>query len=144
MPKQGRYSEQFISGVTLTLKPIALYPQSLQLKEQIGNVQGKAASLHELAIIYSNQGKVEEAIALFQQSLQLKEQIGNVQGIAMTLQWLGGIAAYQQNDFAQGLQHLQRSLEILEHLKSPGAENVRQLIANVQRMAAEAGEIGES
>ena len=35
---------------------IRLYQESLALKEQIGNVQGKAATLHCLAIIYANQG----------------------------------------------------------------------------------------
>ncbi|NJM19581.1 MAG: tetratricopeptide repeat protein, partial [Richelia sp. SM1_7_0] len=45
-----------------------LYQQSLELKEKIGNVQGKAASLHCLAVIYAQLGEVENAIALYQQS----------------------------------------------------------------------------
>jgi tetratricopeptide (TPR) repeat protein len=115
---------------------IALHQESLQIYERGYNIQGKSASLHCLAIIYVNQGR-RESIALFQESLQLKEQIGDVHGMAMTLQWLGGIAAYGQNDFDQALKYWQRSLEILEHLQSSEAENVRQLIADVQRMAAE-------
>ncbi|WP_231395470.1 tetratricopeptide repeat protein, partial [Dolichospermum circinale] len=42
---------------------IAHYQQSLEIKESIGNVQGKAATLHQLAGIYANTGKIEEAIA---------------------------------------------------------------------------------
>ena len=72
---------------------IALYQQSLELKEQIGDVQGKAATLHQMAIIYANQGQVTEAIALFQQSLELKESIGNVQGKAYTLANMGYLLA---------------------------------------------------
>ncbi|WP_375493926.1 hypothetical protein [uncultured Nostoc sp.] len=42
----------------------ALYNQSLEIKERIGNVQGKAATLHCLAILYANKGDVDEAIAV--------------------------------------------------------------------------------
>ncbi|MEO0801944.1 MAG: tetratricopeptide repeat protein, partial [Cyanobacteria bacterium J06642_2] len=62
-----------------------LYQQSLQLQEQIGNVKGKAATLHAMANIYVQQGQVSEALELYQQSLQLQEQIGNVKGKAATL-----------------------------------------------------------
>ncbi|MEG3960429.1 tetratricopeptide repeat protein, partial [Microcoleus sp. herbarium2] len=61
-------------------KAIALYEQSLELKEKIGDVQGKAATLHQLAGIYANQGEVAKAIAFNQESLELQEKIGNVQG----------------------------------------------------------------
>jgi tetratricopeptide (TPR) repeat protein len=44
----------------------ALYNQSLELWERIGNVQGKAATLHQLAILYADKGEVDEAIALLQ------------------------------------------------------------------------------
>ena len=54
---------------------IALYQQSLEIKEKIGDVQGQAATLHQLAIIYANRGEIDQAIALFQQSLELKEKI---------------------------------------------------------------------
>jgi hypothetical protein len=33
----------------------------LEIKEGIGNVQGKAATLHNLAYIYANKGEVEQA-----------------------------------------------------------------------------------
>jgi tetratricopeptide (TPR) repeat protein len=72
---------------------IALFHQSLQIKESIGNVQGKAATLNNLGYIYANTGKIEEAIALFQQSLQIEESIGDVQGKAVTLHQLAGIYA---------------------------------------------------
>ncbi|MEH1787359.1 MAG: tetratricopeptide repeat protein, partial [Nostoc sp.] len=71
----------------------ALYNQSLSIKERIGNVQGKAATLHQLAILHANKGEVDEAIALFNQSLSIKERIGNVQGKAATLHQLAGIYA---------------------------------------------------
>jgi len=56
-------------------------------------VQGKAATLHCLAMIYANQGKIDQAIALYQQSLETDEKIGDVQGKAATLHQLAGILA---------------------------------------------------
>jgi len=47
-------------------KAIALYQQSIEIEEKIGNVQGKAATLHCLARIYANQGEIDPAIALGQ------------------------------------------------------------------------------
>ncbi|MCV3214499.1 tetratricopeptide repeat protein [Plectonema radiosum NIES-515] len=108
-----------------------LYNQSLELTERIGNLEGKAATLHQLAIIYANWGDVDEAIALLQKSLELEERIGNVQGFAMTLWWLGGLAQ-KQGDFATAIKYLQPSLEILQRLKSPDAEKVSKIIAKVQ------------
>jgi hypothetical protein len=37
----------------------------LEIKESIGNVQGKAATLHQMAGIYAQQGDVDQAIALY-------------------------------------------------------------------------------
>nr|MDZ8059027.1 tetratricopeptide repeat protein [Nostoc sp. EkiNYC01] len=44
---------------------IALYNQSLEINERIGYVQGKAATLRQLGILYANKGEVDEAIALY-------------------------------------------------------------------------------
>jgi len=114
---------------------IALYQQSLEIEERIGNVQGKAATLHNMADLKANQGAVEEAIALYQQSLEIKERIGNVQGKAATLAMLGQLLADERGDFVKALTYLKEALEILQSIKSPDAETVRDIIARVQRMA---------
>ena len=112
---------------------IALYHQSLELTERIGNVGGKASTLHNLADIYARQGEVQKAIALYQQSMELNEGIGNVGGKASTLAMLGQLLADEKGEFAIGLDYLQQSLEILQHLRSPDAETVRQIINRVQQ-----------
>ena len=53
-------------------RALALYQQSLEAEESIGNVQGKAATLHQMAGIYATQGQVERALALYQQSLEAR------------------------------------------------------------------------
>jgi len=114
---------------------IALYEQSLAINESIGNLQTKAATLHCLGSLKANTGDIAGAIALYEQSLAIFESIGNLQGKAMTLQWLGWLAATEQGDFETGLNYLQQSLEILQHIQSPKAETVREIIARVQQLA---------
>ena len=94
---------------------IALYQQSLELKEKIGDVQGKAATLHCIAMIYANQGRVDEAIALYQQSLELKEKIGDVQGKAATLSQLG-MLRYRMGQMDEASALHQESLKLKEQI----------------------------
>ena len=94
---------------------IAFYQQSLELKEKIGDVQGKAATLHCLAIIYADQGEVEKAIAFYQQSLELEEKIGDVQGKAATLHQLAIIYA-NQGEVERAIAFYQQSLELKEKI----------------------------
>jgi tetratricopeptide (TPR) repeat protein len=94
---------------------IALYQQSLEIKERIGDVQGKAATLHQMAGIYARQGQVEQAIALYQQSLEIKERIGDVQGKAATLHQMAGIYA-RQGQVDKAIALYQQSLEITDRI----------------------------
>ncbi|MGC9396930.1 MAG: CHAT domain-containing protein, partial [Anaerolineae bacterium] len=54
-------------------RALALYEESLQLLEHIGDLKGKAASLHQMAAVYLTRGDLDRALALYEESLQLKE-----------------------------------------------------------------------
>jgi tetratricopeptide (TPR) repeat protein len=105
----------FYDNLSKPEEAITLYQQSLELKERIGNVQGKAATLQCMAGIYANQGNVEKAITLYQQSLELTERIGNVQGKAATLHGMANIYA-NQGDVEQAIALYQQSLELTERI----------------------------
>jgi tetratricopeptide (TPR) repeat protein len=100
------------------------------MKDRIGNVQGKAATLHQLAGIYADQGEVEKAIALYQQSIEIEERIGNVQGKAATLVNMAQLLA-MQGDFNRAIKYTHESLGILTHLKSPDAANVQSILFSI-------------
>ena len=95
---------------------IALFNQSLKIKERIGYVQGKGATLHELGRIYANKGDVDEAIALFHQSLEITERIRDVQGKAATLHQLGILYA-NKGEVDQSIALYNLSLEITERIR---------------------------
>ncbi|MCT7984324.1 tetratricopeptide repeat protein, partial [Laspinema sp. A4] len=89
---------------------------------------------HQLAGIKANQGEIDEAIALYTASMELEERIGNLQGKAVTLGTLGQLLAIRR-DFTTALQYMHESLEILERLRSPEADKVREIIVQIQKMA---------
>jgi tetratricopeptide (TPR) repeat protein len=95
-------------------------------------MQGKAATLHQLAGIYANQGEIDQAIALYQQSVEIEEKIGNVQGKAATLAMMGQLLADAKGDTQQGLAYLEQSLAILQRLRSPDAATVQEIIARIR------------
>ncbi|AFY34916.1 tetratricopeptide repeat protein [Calothrix sp. PCC 7507] len=107
---------------------IALFNQSLSINERIGNVEGKAATLHQLARIYANKGEVDEAIALFNQSLSINEHIGNVLGKSATLHQLARIYA-DKGEEEQAIALFNQVLEIDERIGNfqGKAENLHQL-----------------
>jgi tetratricopeptide (TPR) repeat protein len=114
---------------------IALYKQSLELNDRIGNAQGKAATLHCMTIIYASQGQVDEAITLYQQSLELNDRIGNVQGKAATLHCMAMIYA-DQGQVEEAIALYKQSLELDDRIgdvqgKAATLVMLGQLIANV-------------
>jgi tetratricopeptide (TPR) repeat protein len=91
---------------------IALYNQSLELTERIGDVKGKAANLHQLARLYANRGEIETAIALYNQSLELTERIGDVKVKAATLAMIGQLLADERGDYTTAINYTKNGLEL--------------------------------
>lgn len=96
-------------------RALALYQQSLADSEQIGDIQGKAASLSMMSNVYWERGDLETAKSLVQQGIAIEESLGNIQGAAIDLVKLGQIAQrLQQPDEASA--YYQRGLAFLRQL----------------------------
>ena len=67
----------------------ALLRESIQIDDEIGDRQGRAASLHQLASIEYSQGNYADARALLRESIQIEDELGN----RVRLLWLSGRAA---------------------------------------------------
>jgi tetratricopeptide (TPR) repeat protein len=107
-----------------------LYQQSLEIKEGLGDLKGKAATLHNMAQIYVTRGDLDGAMQLYQQALQIDEGLGDLQGKAATLAMMAQIDAIQKNY----RQSLSRLLEAFRVYQSIGAQPSMQNIANNMRM----------
>ncbi|MEH1829126.1 MAG: tetratricopeptide repeat protein [Nostoc sp.] len=120
---------------------IALYNQSLEITERIGNVQTKAATLHQLAGIYANKGEVDKAITLYNQALEINERIENVRGKADALHNLANISA-NKGEVEQAITLYNQALEINERI-----ENVQGKAATLHQLAGiyvNKGEVDEA
>ncbi|MDY7077505.1 MAG: tetratricopeptide repeat protein, partial [Chloroflexota bacterium] len=96
-------------------RALALYQESLQIKEQIGDIKGKAASLSMMAQVYVTRGDLDRALALYQESLQLKEQIGDIQGKAASLHNMAQVYV-TRGDLDRALALYQESLQLKEQI----------------------------
>ncbi|MEM8545591.1 MAG: tetratricopeptide repeat protein [Cyanobacteria bacterium P01_H01_bin.119] len=116
---------------------IALYRQSLDIKERIGHAQGKATTLQAIGRLKADQGEVDAASALYQKSLDIFERIDFAQGKAMTLQAIGRLKA-DQGEVDAAITLYQKSLDIYERsgYVQGKAATLREL-ANVKVMQGE-------
>jgi len=55
----------------------------------LGNLAGKAVTLHQLGRLAQDRGDYGEAERLYRESLEIKERLGNLAGKAVTLHALG-------------------------------------------------------
>jgi tetratricopeptide (TPR) repeat protein len=92
-----------------------LYQQSLEIKERLGDLKGKAATLHEMAYIYVTRGDLDGAMRLYQQSLELDERLGDLKGKAATLHEMAYIYV-TRGDLDGAMRLYQQSLELDERL----------------------------
>ncbi|MFZ5887096.1 MAG: tetratricopeptide repeat protein, partial [Chloroflexota bacterium] len=92
-----------------------LYQQALQILEGLGDLQGKSATLHNMAQIYVTRGDLDGAMKLYQQSLEIKEGLGDLQGKSATLHQMAYIYV-TRGDLDGAMKLYQQSLEIKEGL----------------------------
>ncbi|MBM4422620.1 MAG: tetratricopeptide repeat protein, partial [Chloroflexi bacterium] len=96
-------------------RALALYQESLQLDEQLGDKKGKAASLHAMAEVFLTRGDLDRALALYQESLQLDEQLGDKKGKAASLHNMAQVFL-TRGDLDRALALYQESLQLKEQL----------------------------
>ncbi len=92
-----------------------LYQQSLQTFDALGDLKGKAATLHEMANIHTLRGDLDRAMDLYQQVLETVKALGDLQGKAATLHEMAYIYRVR-GDLDRAMDLYQRSLQIKEAL----------------------------
>ena len=94
----------------------------------MGDLQGKSATLHEMAYIHTVRGDLDEAMRLYQESLRIKEGLGDLQGKSATLAMMGQLLV-EIGETEAALAAFLESLSILVQLKAaPDANKVASII----------------
>ncbi|MDX9993587.1 MAG: tetratricopeptide repeat protein, partial [Anaerolineales bacterium] len=83
--------------------------------EQLGDKQGKAASLSNMAQVYLTRGDLTRALGLYEESLALLEQLGDKQGKAASLHAMAQVYL-TRGDLTRALGLYEESLALLEQL----------------------------
>jgi tetratricopeptide (TPR) repeat protein len=92
-----------------------LYEQSLAIKESLGDVRGKSATLHAMAGVLETRGDLDGAMRLYEQSLAIKERLGDVRGKSATLHAMAGVLE-TRGDLDGAMRLYEQSLAIKERL----------------------------
>ena len=108
--------------VSKLLGQFGLYDDSLRLlgksrdtNESLKNLQGKSATLHQMAGIFVTRGDLEGAMKLYQQALSIDEGLGDLQGKSATLHQMAGIFV-TRGDLDGAMKLYQQALSIDEGL----------------------------
>ena len=123
-----------LAGVYITNgdldRALQLYEESLALKEQLGDKQGKAASLHQMAAVFLTRGDLDRALQLYEESTELSEQLGDKKGKAASLSNMAQVFL-TRGDLDRALQLYEESLALLEQLgdKKGKAASLHQMAA---------------
>ena len=119
---------------------VAYYQQALDLCPE-ADLENKATTLNNMALVIAKQGDIQEAITLWQQSLEISERIGNVGGKGAILNNIAQVIA-QQGDISGALALWQQSLEIKERIGDVGAKAA--ILRNMAGVIAQQGHIQEA
>jgi tetratricopeptide (TPR) repeat protein len=102
-------------------RAIGAYTRAIAAYDQAGNRRGRAESMHNLAIAYREQGRLDDALQSADAALTEAEKLGDCQ---LTAQALAGRAEIHiaRGDAALGLREAERALAAHRELQDPVRE----------------------
>ena len=112
-----------------------LLKKSLTVKEQLGDVAGSAASLSNLAHIYSHTGRIQEALELYQKAAGIQENIGDRVALVNKLSNIAQLSA-TLGERSAAAAFLERALSISELIGTPDRAHIAERLAALRAETA--------
>jgi tetratricopeptide (TPR) repeat protein len=109
-----------------------------QIFEHLGNLADRAASLHNIALLYYSKGDLQQALHYHERALRLKEQLEDPKDVAVSLNNIGAVYM-AQGEFRLALRYYERALAIREQGGDPKAH-----AATLHNMAIVYGQVGDA
>ncbi|MDX9993613.1 MAG: CHAT domain-containing protein, partial [Anaerolineales bacterium] len=100
---------------------LASLKQSLQICQQIGDIQGESVTLNNISQIFKAQGNYELALEYSKKDLAICQKIGDKAGEGVTLNNISQIYA-AQGDYETALAYLKQSLQIRQQIGDKAGE----------------------
>ncbi|MGF2012047.1 CHAT domain-containing protein [Nostoc sp. DedVER01b] len=108
-------AERFLGFVQ---EAVIHYQQALDLCPE-EELQEKATTLNNMAVVFADQGNIPKAIALWEQNLEISEQIGDVKLKATTLNNMAQVIA-QQGDIPKAIALYEQVVSTLAQISAYG------------------------
>lgn len=86
------------------------YQQALEIREEVNDRPGLAATLNNLGTTYMYAGKLNQALEYFERARVLSEELNDANELASSLLWIGEIYLYK-GQYERALYYLNQSLE---------------------------------
>ena len=112
------------------------YQRSLKIREEIGDRDGVAKSLHQIGMLHQDQGEYPQALNFYQRSLKIKEEIGDRPGLARSLAETGLL--YEEMD--QPLKAIPLVVQAFLMFVGMNMPEGRTAFSALQRLRKQAGE----
>lgn len=87
------------------------FQQVLATQTKLGDIVGKAETLHQIGAVYDRLGEYPQALRFFEQAFAVRQEVGDKAGIGRTLNSIGGVY-YQLGEYAQALRFFEQVLAI--------------------------------
>ncbi|NJD51683.1 MAG: tetratricopeptide repeat protein [Candidatus Methanoperedens sp.] len=117
------------------------YKQSLEIDEKLGDQQGIAANLNNIAVILANKCEYDEALETYKQLMEIIEKFGDHEGLALAL---NNIALIHQTkgEYNEALEKYNQSMEIDKKLGDQ--RGIAQTLHNIAVIHQKKGEYDEA
>jgi tetratricopeptide (TPR) repeat protein len=79
----------------------------------VGDLQGKGATLHNMAQVYLTRGDLNRALELYEESLHIREQVGDLQGKGATLSMMSNVF-WERKEYDQAETLMREAVEIAQ------------------------------
>ena len=94
----------------------ALYMESLQIHQQLGNRHGAALALTGLADMELAVGAYDIAETMFKEAVEIMEQLGDKDGVAWALSLLAWCPLRSRGDYPQAIAYLEQGLALYQDM----------------------------
>ena len=112
--------------------------KSLKIRQQIGDRQGEATTLHNIGGIYVARKEYEKALEWIQASLNNNLHIGNIHGAAVSMDYIGMILFEHQQKPAPAIPYLLQAYQIFRQIGSPSIKSTEHTLGAVIQEIGEA------
>lgn len=117
------------------------YKRSLEICQEIGDLQGQGVTLNSISLIFTGWGKYDKALEALEESLAIRRKVGDQKGEGVAMNNIAAIY-YKWGKYDQALRSFEKSLAISRKLGERQGEGVT--LNNISQIYHDLGKYDKS